>query len=111
MQDFVVNGEVYMRGAFFSPYTATKTSPIERDNLTLIEGIGPKIQELLNNANIYTFHQLSVTKIEDIEAILHKAGSLFSIHNPSKWPKQAELAEKKRFEELANWQKKFYDER
>ena len=108
MQDFAVN-EV-LRGPFFLPYTATKTSPIERDDLTLIEGIGPKIQELLNNANIYTFWQLAITKIEDIEAILHNASPIFRTHDPATWTVQAELAANNRFEELANWQKNFYNE-
>jgi large subunit ribosomal protein L27 len=80
--------------------TAPKKGKKEGDDLKKIEGIGPKIAELLNNAGIMTFAQLSETSVDSIKAILEEAGSRFSIHNPSTWPKQAGLAAKGKWDEL-----------
>jgi large subunit ribosomal protein L27 len=84
--------------------TAPKKGKKEGDDLKKIEGIGPKIAELLNEAGITTFAQLSETSVERIQEILEAAGPRFSIHNPSTWPKQAELAAAGKWDELKAWQ-------
>ncbi len=66
---------------------------IEKENLEIIEGIGPKIKEVLNNARIYTFRDLATTPIYRIKSILESAGSHFAIHDPSTWVDQAILAD------------------
>jgi predicted flap endonuclease-1-like 5' DNA nuclease len=71
-----------------------------RDNLQLIEGIGPKIEELLNNKGIYSWSQLADTSVEKLNEILDNAGTRFAIHNPLNWPHQAELARDGKMEEL-----------
>jgi predicted flap endonuclease-1-like 5' DNA nuclease len=77
------------------------TSPDhEPDNLKLIEGIGPKIEELLNKEGIHTYEQLSEASIIRIAGILKKAGPRFQIHDPSSWPKQAGYAKDKNWEAL-----------
>jgi predicted flap endonuclease-1-like 5' DNA nuclease len=72
----------------------------EPDDLTRIEGIGPKIQELLYAAKIYTFVQLSKTDVARLKGILDDAGERFQMHEPKTWPEQAELAAAGRWEEL-----------
>jgi len=62
-----------------------------KDDLTIIEGIGPKIDELLAAAGITTFHQLSRAAVGDIQAILDKAGPHFAMAKPATWPRQAGL--------------------
>ena len=42
----------------------------EPDDLTLIEGIGPKINALLNQNGVYTFAQLAATSVERLRSIL-----------------------------------------
>ncbi|MBX2927952.1 MAG: hypothetical protein KF852_08970 [Saprospiraceae bacterium] len=64
----------------------------ERTDLKLIEGIGPKIEELLHNANIMTWDDLAETPVERLEQILEEAGGRFRIHTPGTWPAQARLA-------------------
>ncbi|WAC12375.1 hypothetical protein [Dyadobacter pollutisoli] len=77
------------------------TSPDhEPDDLKLIEGIGPKIEELLNKEGIHTYEQLSEASIIRLAGILKKAGPRFQIHDPSSWPKQAILARDKNWEAL-----------
>jgi predicted flap endonuclease-1-like 5' DNA nuclease len=66
--------------------------PAVPDDLKLIEGIGPKISSLLNEAGIMTFAQLANTPVADLQAILDKAG--LRLGDPATWPEQAALAAK-----------------
>ncbi len=63
----------------------------KKDDLKVIEGIGPKIEELLHNAGILSFAQLASSSVETIKGILEAAGPRYQIHNPSTWPQQSEL--------------------
>jgi large subunit ribosomal protein L21 len=64
------------------------------DDIELIEGIGPKIAELLKAANLGTFEALSKATPEKITEVLHVAGSKFNMAKPETWPEQAALAAK-----------------
>ena len=61
------------------------------DDLTAIEGIGPKISELLQADGIATFAQLAAAKVNKIEDILKATGSRYAMANPSTWSEQAAL--------------------
>lgn len=74
------------------------------DDLTKVEGIGPKIAEILNADGIYTFEQLSKTSIEKLSSLLEQAGPRFKMHHPGTWPKQAEMAAKGDWQELQKYQ-------
>jgi len=70
---------------------AKRTS--NKDNLTKITGVGPKIQQLLNAGGIMTYNDLAKTKKSVLEKILEDAGPRFNAHDPSTWMAQAkELA-------------------
>lgn len=62
------------------------------NDLTIIEGIGPKINELFINAGLKTFAQVSKSTVPQMRGILDKGGSRFRIANPSTWAQQAALA-------------------
>ena len=64
----------------------------QADDLRIIEGIGPKISQLLNDAGIFTFAQLANADIEELRQILANAGSRFRLAKPDTWPEQARLA-------------------
>jgi large subunit ribosomal protein L21 len=64
------------------------------DDIELIEGIGPKIAELLKAADLGTFDALSKATPEKITEVLHAAGSKFNMAKPETWPEQAALAAK-----------------
>lgn len=81
---------------------------VKKDDLKIVEGIGPKIEELFNNAGIYTFAQLADTSVEKMKAILDAAGSRFQIHDPSTWGEQSALARDGRWNELKKWQDELY---
>ena len=74
--------------------------PKTADDLKRVEGIGPKLEEILNSHDILTFSQLAATKTEDLQAILDKAGEAYRIHNPGTWPQQAQLLAEGRIEEF-----------
>lgn len=74
------------------------------DDLKIVEGIGPKIEELLHNAGIKTWNALSETSTDRLREILDAAGSAYQIHDPSTWAQQAGLADQGKWEELKKWQ-------
>jgi predicted flap endonuclease-1-like 5' DNA nuclease len=74
------------------------------DNLKLVEGIGPKIEGLLNKEGIVSFRQLSEASHERLTDILRAAGKRFQMHDPGSWARQAELAADGKWEELRTWQ-------
>ena len=84
--------------------TPVAAAPAKKDDLKKVEGIGPKIESLLNDAGIYTFAQLSETDPDKIREILDAAGPRYRIHDPATWPKQAGLAAEGRWDELKQLQ-------
>jgi predicted flap endonuclease-1-like 5' DNA nuclease len=77
---------------------------IKQDDLKIVEGIGPKIEELYHNAGIKTWKALSETATSVSQKILDDAGSRYTIHNPETWAKQALLAYEGKWQELKDWQ-------
>lgn len=65
--------------------------PVEADDLTAIEGIGPQIAELCHGIGIRTWAELSVTEVSLLRTMLNDAGQRFKAHDPSTWPRQAAL--------------------
>jgi hypothetical protein len=74
--------------------------PQQPDNLKQIEGIGPKISQLLQDNGILTFAQLAETNPDRLWAILHEAGPRFQLASPESWPEQARLAADGAWDEL-----------
>lgn len=83
---------------------AAKKTKAVADDLTIVEGIGPKIAELLQKAGIGTFAALASAKPEAIKAVLDAAGKRYQMHDPATWPKQAALARDGKSEALAQLQ-------
>jgi predicted flap endonuclease-1-like 5' DNA nuclease len=81
---------------------APKTN--KKDDLKVVEGIGPKIEGLCNAAGIYSFAQLAEASAGILKGILTEAGSRFQMHDPATWPAQAALARDAKWDELKNWQ-------
>jgi len=72
------------------------------DDLKIVEGIGPRIADVLAAAGITTFAQLSMTDVAELERILRDAR--LAIANPGSWPRQAELAANGRWDDLRQLQ-------
>ena len=72
-----------------APVVAAATAPSRVDDLVVIEGIGPKIAELLRRHGIDSFETLARTSVSTLWSILDKGGPRFKLANPGTWPAQA----------------------
>jgi len=62
------------------------------DDLTTLEGIGPKVAKVLNESGIQSFADLAKANADDVQKVLDAAG--LQMMNPEGWIDQAKLAEK-----------------
>ena len=76
----------------------------DTDDLTKVEGIGPKVASAFNDSGINTFADLAGTEVEALQKILDEAEGRFGAMNPGTWPRQAKLAAEGKWDELAKWQ-------
>ena len=83
---------------------APKAVASTKDNLKRIEGIGPKIEELLNAANILTFKDLAAAKADKVKTILEGGGKRFQMHDPTSWAAQSQLAASGKWDDLKKMQ-------
>lgn len=74
------------------------------NDLKIIEGIGPKIESLLQAASITTWLELSETPADEIRTILLAESPRYRIHDPTTWSLQAGLASEGKWEELKRLQ-------
>lgn len=77
---------------------------VANNDLTIVEGIGPKIADLFKGEGIGTWKDLSETTVEKCQQILEGAGTSYKAQNPTTWPLQAEMAYTGKWEELKKWQ-------
>lgn len=77
-----------------TPAAPTSTPPASPDNLKRINGIGPKIQQILNEHGIYTFEQLAAVDLNFLQRLMEERG--WHMANFADWPAQAsQLARQK----------------
>jgi large subunit ribosomal protein L21 len=77
-----------------------------KDDIEIIEGIGPKIAKVLADNGITTFAALAAAKADDMTAMLKASGGRFSLANTASWAEQAALLRDGKMEEF----KKLCDE-
>lgn len=70
------------------------------DDFKVIEGIGPKIEELLHSAGIITYADLAAKSADDLREILLAQSSRNKMFDPATWPEQAQLAAEGKMDEL-----------
>ncbi len=98
LQDYLIRG-IY-------PEDLPEDERQDPDDLKKIEGIGPKVQEALNESGIYTYKKLSETGVDMLQDILDHAGSRFRLQNPQTWPEQAALCRDGKWDVLKDLQSK-----
>ena len=65
---------------------------VRLNDLTVVEGIGPKIADLLRTTGgITTWWELHRSDAATLRTLLEGAGPRFRVHDPSSWPQQAGL--------------------
>lgn len=79
-------------------------SKLQRTNLQIIEGIGPKLEIVLKENGIKNWKDLSSRSYGELRAILDKYGGRYAIVDPTSWPKQATLAKNEKWEKLMQLQ-------
>ena len=84
------------------PVQVEKPPPRESDDLTRIEGIGPKINSVLQQAGITTYTLLASSDTSQLRDLLAEAQ--LARFNPETWPEQAALAAKGDWEALSDLQ-------
>jgi large subunit ribosomal protein L17 len=80
-----------------APVAAASTST---DDLTIIEGIGPKAAEVLIAAGISTFAKLAATAADKVKEILTSATARVGHLDPTTWAQQSQLAADGKMDEL-----------
>ena len=74
------------------------------DDLTKIEGIGPKIAEAIQAAGVVSFADLAEAGAEKVKEILDAAEGNFAAHDPATWSEQAQMAADGEWDKLKTWQ-------
>ncbi len=77
---------------------------VDQNDLKVVEGIGPKIEELLKNDGIMTWSDLAQTDTDTLQTILTNAGNRFKMHDPRTWPEQAAMARDGQWSDLEDYQ-------
>jgi len=116
LQQAIDNAAADMMGAFDDNYPATAGTPVKpknvprtpasaSDDLTKIEGIGPKMSQALADAGISTYAKLADSSADELREAIHEAGMRLA---PSldTWSEQAALARDGKWDELEQLQDK-----
>ena len=77
---------------------------VVENDLKVVEGIGPGIEKLFQDAGIKTWKALSETPVEKCQQILDAEGEKYKVHRPGTWPTQAEIAYHGLWKVLKKWQ-------
>jgi len=71
--------------------TKTKPAKGEGDNLTVIEGVGPKTQAALNKSGITTYAQIAKLSADELYQIVKVENNVQIVGDAATWPKQAQF--------------------
>ncbi len=88
-----------------SKTTTTKATTIHttlKDDLTKVEGIGPKISSLLEAEGIHTYGDLAKADVAKLKALMDSNN--LRIADPTTWPKQSMLLAEGKLDELQKLQ-------
>lgn len=96
----VVKKEVVVEEAIVVEKTDVK------DDLKVIKGIGPVLENSLNELNVTAYDQIAKMTIKNMTKLLTDAGINAKIYDLSGWKAQAKLALKGDMEAVKNWERK-----
>lgn len=63
--------------------------PSKKDDLKMIKGVGPKLENMLNDLGMYSFEQISKLTVEDYDTIDHLLDSFKGRAKRDEWAEQA----------------------
>lgn len=73
---------------------------VKADDLTVVEGVGPKIAGLLIDAGIDSWRALADADVERLRLVLAQAGPRYRRYDPSSWPTQGRLLAEGRWQDF-----------
>ena len=73
---------------------------VTADDLTVVDGVGPKIAGLLSDAGIDSWRALADADVERLRLVLVEAGPRYRMHDPSSWPTQGRLLAEGRWQDF-----------
>lgn len=76
-------------------------TPVTIDDLKVIVGIGPTVEELCHGIGIRTWADLAATEVSLLQTMLNDAGARSKTNDPTMWPRQAELLAARDWESFA----------
>ena len=89
-------GQAADLAAIDQPVIATASAPADSDvdleDLTVVEGIGPEIQDVLKDSGVKDLTIMAKTPTDELQAMLEQAGHGHVGHRAITWPEQAALA-------------------
>ncbi len=77
----------------------------KRDDLLIIEGIGPKSKEALNKAGVTSFEQIANLTPDDLYRMVKIEGGVNLVGDTKTWPKQARLLADGKIQEFEEYVK------
>jgi small subunit ribosomal protein S1 len=84
--------------------TPVETGKDVSDNFKKIEGIGPKMEQIIKDSGIMSYAQLAGSTADHLREVLAAAGNRYKKFDPTTWPEQAQLASEDKWEELKTLQ-------
>lgn len=73
---------------------------VAMDDLTVVDGVGPKIAGVLTDAGIDSWRTLADTEVDRLREVLAEAGPRYRNRDPSDWPAQGALLADGRWQEF-----------
>jgi large subunit ribosomal protein L27 len=77
-----------------------KAKAAKGDDLTKIEGVGPKLASVLAEGGLTSYAEVAAASVADIQKILDEADGNYARFTPDTWPQQAQLAADGKWDEL-----------
>ncbi len=96
--------EVVAEEATTEAAAAAEVKATGSDDLTVVEGVGPKGKEVFNAAGIMTFADMAAAGAEKLKQILDDSDGQFNAADTTTWPEQAQLAADGKMDELKTMQ-------
>lgn len=107
----VARAEAAVRAAPPVARPAASPAPDKKDDLTVIEGIGPKSADALYKAGIFTFHQVASLSPDQLEEIVRVRGGVNLVNDAKSWPKQARLLADGKLKEFEEYTRQLINSR
>lgn len=102
--DWVGQAKKLYQTKLSNPSALNTKHPSNPEDLKIVEGIGPKIEQLLKNGGVKTWRDLAGTSVDRLKSILEAAGDRYRVHDPTTWPEQAQLATDGDWDKLKEYQ-------